>query len=74
MARRRRGLNGQEQRPGEEVCPPDGTDSKGTGPQERRLMFGNKDFDPGSAWDAGVFEEERRAVVKALTVKIRSSI
>lgn len=24
--------------------------------------------------DAGVFEEERRAVVKALTVKIRSSI
>lgn len=58
LGRMGRGLNGQERRCGEGECLPEGTESKDTGLQERRRMFGSKNFDPGSAWDTGMFEEE----------------
>ena len=42
------------------MCPPEGTDGKGTGLQERRCLLWNENFDLGSAWDVGMFGEERQ--------------
>lgn len=42
------------------VCPPEGPDGKGTSLQERWCLLWNENFDLGSAWDVGIFGEERQ--------------